>query len=89
MENIYARYACYKNAKKLGEYVKDEKNIIFTPEKDTSLDDAVGMSISIAKYFQMPVSLSFNNVKLDIPYQKNDMPTEQEIIKQFQNTNKR
>jgi len=79
-------YACYKNARKLGEYVKDEKYIVFTPEKDTSLTDAIGMSISIAKYFQMPVCLFFNNKKLNIPYQKTGMPTEQEIINQFQNT---
>ena len=84
MEKILVSYACYKNAKKLGEYVKDEQNIIFTPEKESSLYDVVGISISIAKYFQMPVSLSFNNTKLDIPYKQTGMPTEQEIINQIQ-----
>lgn len=89
METIHAVYACYKNSKKIGEYVKDEQGIIFTPEKDTSLDDAAGISISIAKYFEMPVSFSFNNMNINIPYQKTGMPTEQEIVQKYQNVNNR
>ena len=88
MEKQNISYTCYKNSKKIGEYIKNEHNITFTPEKDTTLDDAVEISVSIAKYFQMSVFLSYKSIKINIPYQKTGMPTEQEIINQFK-TNKR
>ena len=89
MENINASYSCYKNATKLGEYTKATQDIRFKSENGITLEDAIDMSVILAKHFEMTVHLSFGNQDINIPYQKSDMPTIQDIINKIQNTNKR
>ena len=89
MENINASYSCYKNAKKLGEYTKNPQDIRFKSENGITLEDAIDMSVTLAKHFEMAVHLSFGNQDINIPYQKSNMPNVQDIINKIQNTNNR
>ena len=84
----FKTYACYKNAKKLGEYVKGTHNITFTATNHATLDESIDMSITICKYFKMPVSLVFDDLTINIPYDEHDSINVKEIMSWYKQIKK-